>query len=266
MTDTQKRALGRAERAIEAAKSAAKGTTQAWAAEDVRLVVGYAEPGYGGDDALVAFANWNGRNCDRGDVMPRLAKVLEKLGFECQWSDEWTECAECYRAIRTSPDCYSWKRSYVETDDGCVCEECTLKYAADYLESAEGRPDFAVTLGVDPGEHDYFCPKDLSEIDTGYHPGQDGDPRKVAKLLRARGIERFLFKLDSVGQFDGRWSVWIHDEERQVYEEARVSEGEIDPNGFSPSGFSRLNVTGMSAFCGDLPWEIVTAPAGLACR
>lgn len=39
--------------------------------------------------------------------------------------------------------------------------------------------------------------------------------RKVAKELQAKGIERFLFQLDSVGQFDGRWSVYVHESEKK---------------------------------------------------
>lgn len=226
------RAMARAERAIEAAKSCAIGR-ETWQVDDVVLSCeGYAEPGYSGD--LIAFGNWNGVNLSRTDAMPRLAAILERLGFQVEWSDEWARCSHCNKAVRTSPDSYGWTPSYIAGDGELSCSECALDDPAGLLESYEGREESALTLNVDPGEHGYFKPDALDGIDTGYHPGQDGDPRVVARALRKANVDRFLFVIDSVGQFDSRWSVWIHEDERDLYEAAF---GEEDPetDGRSPS-------------------------------
>jgi hypothetical protein len=47
---------------------------------------------------------------------------------------------------------------------------------------------------------------------------RNDDPHKVAKELRAKGISRFLFNIDDVGQFDSHWSVYVHEDEKHLLE------------------------------------------------
>ena len=123
----------------------------------------YAEPGYDGE--LAATGNWNEIDVyDRAtnsrvtvsDLPRRVSNILEKLGFECEWSDEWTTCAHCQRLVRTSPDSYSWKRSYFsDENEGPVCQDCLLEDPEEYLRNLEDNPDVAVTFDVDPCDHGY---------------------------------------------------------------------------------------------------------------
>src|SRR5690606_6728607 len=43
--------------------------------------------------------------------------------------------------------------------------------------------------------------------------GQSADPNVIADSLRAAGIDRFVCRLDSTGQFDCTFSVWVDAEQ-----------------------------------------------------
>ena len=75
--------------------------------------VGYAD-GYSHipADQVWVTGNWNERQNWRDrqaglpptadDLMPQvLGDALERLGVEIEWHDEWDECQECHRLIRT---------------------------------------------------------------------------------------------------------------------------------------------------------------------
>lgn len=97
----------------------------------------YAEPGYTASKRGVLFADWNdetrhGTDEERasGEYWPkvstfrsRVADILERAGFECEWSDEWGVCA-CGKAVRTEPNGYSWRPSYMIVDGWYTCREC----------------------------------------------------------------------------------------------------------------------------------------------
>lgn len=105
----------------------------------------YAERGYKG--LLAATGNWNEvyeylspagsqrrrrhnrttrqrKPVPNGNLPTRVENLLVKLGFECEWSDEWAACEECSRIFRTQPDCYDWKPSYKESESECLCLDC----------------------------------------------------------------------------------------------------------------------------------------------
>ena len=126
----------RAARLIEAAARLAKTREGRNRVEEINLNgVGYAEPGYGsaeGED-VIAFGDWNtcsrydreaGRSVDTDGVMPRLSEALERIGVEIEWSDEWCDCSDCGKAVRTSGDSYSWTPSFKADDGGLLCVEC----------------------------------------------------------------------------------------------------------------------------------------------
>lgn len=206
------------------------GATQVWSywwqercrLEEIRLVDGYAEPGYGsleGDD-LIAFGNWNTftrwddetrESITLDDTPERVGNLLEKLGVELEWCDEWYTCDQCNKAVRTSPDSYSWKRSYFESDGEITCEACTLEDPEAYLESLEGESNRAITLDVDPTKHEYVLAGDRFE--NGFHEGQAADPGKIAELLEKMDITRYVFRIDTVGQFDVEFSVYVHEDD-----------------------------------------------------
>ena len=181
----------------------------------------YAEPGYDAPDSgVIAFANWNPDSfattaTKEQRTMRRLGDILEKLGVECEWSDQWSTCDCCGKAVRTSPDSYGWKRSFWLDDCEIVCMQCVLDDPAAYLDAAENNPEFAVTFDLDLAEYGYNLLE--GNFQRGLHHGQAASPHVIAKELRELDVTRFLFVLDDTGQFDETFSVWVHDE-RSVYQ------------------------------------------------
>ena len=236
MDEQERRIWDRAQQAIEAAISVQKDNQKkgyfSANAEDVQLYDGYAEPGY--DGTRVATGNWNRnsyydretrQSVDTDNTMPRLSRILEKLGFECEWSDEWTTCDDCGKLIRTQADSYGWTRSYSQNDCDVVCLNCIDP--GEHLQSLEGDYAKANTIGtIDPAKHGYKrLPEDYQ---TGMHYGQDSSPKLVAKALEKQEIERFLFNIDDVGQFDTSWSAWVHEDEWELLDQKQFAEENTD--------------------------------------
>ena len=207
------------------------------ALESINIVQGYAEPGYGGldpDNAIIAFGDWNeithwDRETQRSVTISKLpckvGRLIEKSGADIEWNDEWTTCDDCQRAIRTNPDCHSWKRSYIEDESGTICSDCAVKDVESHLESLEGNANTALTLEVDPEDHGYV--KILDDLEHGFHHGMDADPKVIAKTLRKRGVKRFLFKLDESSQFYSTFSCYVHEDEKDKVPE-KWDQNEID--------------------------------------
>ena len=192
-----------------------------WRMQDIQFTTkGYAEPGYSGE--VVVFGNWNDTTRwqqapRKGDELPsKVGNLFEKLGAEIEWSDEWATCYRCGKAVRTQPDSYSWTRSYTIDDDGITCCDCVEEDPESYLESLEGRSDTCSTF-INPASYGYV--QWNGGFETGFHPGQNDDPRRVAKEIEAAGITRYLFYMNSVGQFDANWSAWVHDNEADLIPE-----------------------------------------------
>lgn len=196
--------------------------------DEITFAPHYSERGYSTDKpAGILFGNWNATKPYQGATKQQenesayflaVCKRLEKLA-ELEWSDEWTTCSECGGAVRTSGDCYGWQRAYVELDGEIICRDCAPKHAEEILTHFENESGKCLTadLGIKPGEHGYV--KLPQEFENGLYGGQDADPGKIAEALRSRGVSRFLFTLDSVGQFDARFSVWIHSDESDLMPE-----------------------------------------------
>jgi hypothetical protein len=166
---------------------------------------GYAEPGYTDPDKAVLFANWN--------YFPRgIDSILESYGYAIEWSDEWEVCEGCNKAVRTSPDSYGWQPSYALVNNcEIVCSDCLAKDAGEYLESLENNPHRALNMpAIDPSEYGYV--KVEGDFESGWHPGQNDDPKTIFNRLTAQ-YPRLLFRVDGVGQFDLGFSVWSHPEE-----------------------------------------------------
>jgi hypothetical protein len=177
----------------------------------------YCEPGYG--DKPVVLGNWNdtghwSREANRwvseDDTLPRLGRVLERLGYELDWHDEYVICDQCGGAFRTSPDSYGWQCSGSMDEDGCWCRDCLDP--GQHLAALEGQDVRCNTISsIDPGECGYKR-IDLS-FEHGWYGGQAADPHAIGKLLTEAGIARYIFNIDSTGQFDMAFSVWVHESE-----------------------------------------------------
>jgi hypothetical protein len=175
------------------------------------------EPGYRG---LYAVGNWNDisifnpdtNRFDRIDNTPsRLGRILKKMGYELEWKDECTSCDTCGGLVRTQPDSYSWQPSYVENDGEICCHECLSQDPEWYLATIENNPNKALTFNINLDKYGYHQLQ--GDFEHGFHCGQDADPKVIAKSLRSLGVNRFLFSIDKCGQFDIRFSVWVHEQE-----------------------------------------------------
>jgi hypothetical protein len=208
-------------KAVEAAINSAKTIQTKNRLEDIAIhTSGYAEPGYSGE--IIATGNWNviGEAWSQsearfigGDNTPRrLMSVLEKLGVAIEWSDEWSYCDSCSKLVRTVGDSYAWRPSYAIFNESICCHECLKSNAKEYLEHLEGKYSHCCTIDVNPAEYNYVK---AGEYQHGFYPGQTDDPKLIAKDLRSKGVYRFIFTLDRNGQFDQRFSVWIHEDEME---------------------------------------------------
>ena len=192
---------------------------------EIGLFTHYSEPGYDGE--LIALGNWNDViSYDHttktrkvvSNLPTRVGDILEKLGFELEWIDKWTNCCDCGGLVRTQGDSYSWTRSYHEcTGNGEVsCIDCLQADPESYLSELEGNCDTANTISeIDPADHGYVKVNEDS-YESGYYPGQHDQPQKVAKELEKMGVSRYLFNIDSVGQFESKWSVFVHESEKDL--------------------------------------------------
>jgi hypothetical protein len=205
--------------------------------EETEYHHGVAEPGY--DDKPTVLGNWNkiskwhkDRSIDLDEAPARMAHALEAAGLSIEWSDEWTVCADCSKLVRSQPDSYSWTRAYWDDEDGYAhCERCTDKDDSEYLEWLEGHEDRAATFQVDLEAAGYKCLED--RLESGLYGGQDASPSKIAAALRKQGVERFIFSLDSVGQFDARFSLWVHSDDLEKLDRSKYDaankRADVDP-------------------------------------
>ena len=195
---------------------------------------GYAEPGYKNPaSGVVATGNWNSISTwdNKGQkilaedhTVNELGTMLEEMGIKLEWSDEWTECCECGKLCRTTGDSYGWKRCYWadENSDGAVCVHCIKAnkiMAKSYLESFEGECNKAVMLDLDPAKYGYK--KVNGDFENGWHDGQDDNPKAIGAALRKLGIEKFIFNISSVGQFDIAFEVYVHKSQIKKFNDAK---------------------------------------------
>ena len=164
----------------------------------------YAEPGYRAPKGGVLFANWN---C----FPSRFDEILERAGYGVEWSDEWSTCCDCGKAVRISPDSYGWT-SYCRILNECelVCLDCID--AESYLRSIEDNPDCAVPpqAKFNPLSHGYV--KHNGTFETGFHPGQNANPKKILAALHADGKTGVVFRIAGSGQFDVSWEAFYRPE------------------------------------------------------
>lgn len=162
----------------------------------------YAEPGYTQPDKGILFANWN--------VFPtKVTDILERYGYSIEWSDEWSTCGNCNKAVRTSPDSYGWTPQYLIVNDcEIICHECLTD--DDYLEYADNKPSRSVPASFDLTKHGYT--QHNGEYANGFHPGQTDNPRAIFKQLREQ-YSHVIFQITDVGQFDVHFAAFVKNDE-----------------------------------------------------
>jgi hypothetical protein len=205
---------------------------------DITYANEYAEPGYQPehDNGMIFFGNWNPKEFYFSDEdkarfnalprairnhilgMARIANYIEKvLQGECEWSDEWETCSVCEGAVRRTGDSYTWQRFYIEVDyQGIVCLKCAKTTPDEtidwYVEQAQSREQQCLTHFDDEWqailEERNFVQVNEDRMENGWYGGQSDDPRVITKNLLAAGVDRFLYVLDYVQQFDLGFNVW----------------------------------------------------------
>jgi len=167
---------------------------------DVRYYEDYAEPGYFLRGKLGIFAaDWN------LPIMKRIGDILEKLGYVLDWSDELTDCGECYRAIRTCADCYQWEPYFTETKNSLVCLDCANDYIEEIIEIYKNRARLLPSvLSLDDTGYE------LSEasLESGFHQGMDANPKEIIKRYNSIGYD-VLFRREDTSQFYVTFDVYI---------------------------------------------------------
>ena len=172
----------------------------------------YSEPGYSKDEGkeLIFFANWNGID---EDIMEQIEE-----NFMVEWSDEWYQCCDCGKAIRTQPDCYHWQ-PYYHMFNECepVCFDCISDNAGLQESLLE---DFIIKgneIDIDKDSANFrllqindfeledhgFKVLNDEHYENGFHPGQNDDPKIILKNLDVSFLEsnQFLFKQSEQNQF-----------------------------------------------------------------
>ena len=199
---------------------------------------GCAEHGY--DDVPILAANWNTPGiyevkhglAERYNRTAKIGKWLSWYesnhgGISLEWSDEWTSCSICGKAIRTSPTSYSWTSSFVMTECDIICRECWSdeldniipEYTSNYHNGFHSKalpPEFTDLLEA----NGFTCWQPSSEectiYETGWHAHQTDDPKKVYDEIMADSHSwEICFIIVGVGQFDVDWTAYV----RRIEEE-----------------------------------------------
>lgn len=200
---------------------------------EIDVAADYAEPGYTkrDPDGDIFFGNWNPPKFyfstnDKATFeslslkekktamgMARVAEFIERIGSSVEWSDEWATCYDCSRAFRTQADSYSWQPSYIDIDGELSCDKCFFsKVEEDMLdelaENGHGIPFTDDRLFDMLEEFDY---KKVNEdsFEAGLYGGQDDSPEKLRDAFRKGGVTHSIFVIDSTGQFDRHFSVYV---------------------------------------------------------
>lgn len=197
---------------------------------------GCAEIGY--DDKPVLAANWNGPgeyerkhlDTEWGREQFKHKATLEKLSrivddiqhVSLEWSDKWTGCNDCGKAVRTSPDSYGWQASWVwASDSEIVCRECWKDSISDIIEFYMSDYHHRFSNKALPGDfmellenEGFTCwtetPDECTRYETGLHPGQNDNPAKVFKQIMENDKRwEVVFVITDVGQFDIHWAAFV---------------------------------------------------------
>jgi len=150
---------------------------------------------------------------------PLFAKALKALGFseddsDYVWgywgySDEYTTCCDCGTVIRTSPTHATWKPDFwLNTYEGeLLCNECTKEDANAYFEwyAKEVIEGVAHVCIPNPGEHGFT--KVIEDLEYGYHPGQNDDPKKLLAWASKNNFE-IAFDVRQ-NPFTATFDVWL---------------------------------------------------------
>lgn len=145
---------------------------------------------------------------DRFDIDEFFAITLSEDRYSITWgySDEFTTCSECCQIIEIQPSHCGWVPDYWLTDGEIFCGDCVREdedLAEGYLEDVTNNHQRAVTLFSEEEILKMGYTKCNKDFESGLHEHQDDNPETI--LEKAREMlddDKFIFRIDSVGQFD----------------------------------------------------------------
>ena len=181
---------------------------------------GCVEPGY--PDNMVIAANWNEEH------LKGLSNWIERReDVELEWSDEWTGCGDCGKAVRTQPDSYQWEPYYVVLNEcELVCLDCIS--TEDVIEEYQNKTKKAVPshlldrvekAGFHCLEEDEIWKGACKTYESGWHPGQNDTPESCLKeIYEWVGSKEWfhrnfnhVFAITGTGQFDVSWTILVRE-------------------------------------------------------
>lgn len=128
------------------------------------------------------------------------------------YSDEYAQCDVCNTIIRTSPTHATWKPDFWrnEYEGEILCLKCTKESADAYFEwyKKEALEGVAHVCLLDPGEHGFT--KVIEDLEYGYHPGQNDDPRKLIVWANEHSYD-IAFDVRQ-NPFTATFDVWLRGE------------------------------------------------------
>jgi hypothetical protein len=149
--------------------------------------------------------------------MDTLCAHLEKY-FSLEWYDEWTVLHETNdneeyvsAAYRTSGNCYGWTSSllFLEGVGEYVSHREIAKDPEEYFPEYFNQERAAWTVADIDLEEYGFTKVNSDSYESGCYTGQTDNPADILSSLQKSNPEtNYIFEIDSVGQFDVRFSIW----------------------------------------------------------
>ena len=175
-----------------------------------------------GQDQAVIVAHWFRVDELAGKKKAEaITDALGKFQIRTAFEDEVAECDMCGTAVEIQPTHYGWQPNWIYDKEEMeyICRHCVEQADADeledYIESFKCElravPDW---MAKDLQRIGFVCMEDdalaCARFESGWHPHQTDDPNKVAKEIEEKLPHHdYVFKLNSVGQFDVNYSVFI---------------------------------------------------------
>lgn len=213
----------------------------------IRSAEGYAEPGYDDPKGLVLFGDWNtprfphisgGEPLSKEESrIERGARILEALGNELEWDDEWTICADCCKAVRTNGYCWGWTPSYKEIDGECVCGGCLAADPDAYFAEIDGGGTHTID-SIDAEKHGYI--RVVEGYERGLHPGMNDHPDAINEALEEKGVERWFYTIYP-SQFSVSFDLWVHESEKDKMDFDAIKAGRGDPAAMLKRALSKVS-------------------------
>ena len=165
----------------------------------------YLEPGYSDPDKGILLADWN--------YVPQLHQdILEHVGYDLEWSDEWM-ITDTGGAVRSTPDSYEWQPSYILTPDGDLLtseddpeEVIAAAVCDDPAQSPKAFPHW-----LNPADHGFFPLHEGKDIPfrSGFHEGMTDNPEDQLREAFAEWAECEVAFVTAPSQFYTEWEAWV---------------------------------------------------------